>query len=315
MERHGRGVRRQPCVFALDKTNGQPRWVYGDGQRAVLNTGIAISSNTVFLIESRVPAVIADADGSVGLRAFMQTGVVLVALHAGTGEKRWEQPFAVPARSMLYLSAIRDMLVASYSYHTGPYAEVFSTDAGAGDAIKALGEPPKTAQEKARSTLIRFGFLACDARTGARRWQREYTSTGVLGAQHNYNVSHPVFTSAAIYHNPAEQYLVTVDLATGALRELKHIRRSKGCATPTASARAMFYRSTGIASFDFATEQQLYVSDVSRPSCWMNVLPAGAVLLMPEYSVGCNCAFPLQTSIVLAPATPPLNHGSATCTP
>jgi len=70
---------------------------------------------------------------------------------------------------------------------------------------------------------------------------------------------------------------------------------------PTGSARAMFYRSLAISPVDFESEQQFYISQVSRPSCWMNILPAGGLVQRPEYSYGCNCAFPLQTPIVLIP--------------
>jgi len=46
---------------------------------------------------------------------------------------------------------------------------------------------------------------------------------------------------------------------------------------PTGSARAMFYRSLAISPVDFESEQQFYISQVSRPSCWMNILPAGGL--------------------------------------
>ncbi len=283
-------------LFALDKATGQTIW---NRPGAILNASITLADGKVYFVESRDPKMMLHPDGSVWLRDALGPQTWLVALDGQTGQQLWEQPFAPPARSMLYLSARRGLLVASYSYHVGPKADAPPVVAATSKLIDDGESPPQVT-----GTLIRFGFQALDAATGQVKWTTdEYTSKNSLGAQHNYNISHPVFTDTTIYHNPAEQYLVTLDLLTGQLREMKHIARSKGCATPTGSARAIFYRSTGIASFDFASETQFYVSDVSRPSCWISVLPAGGLLLMPEYSIGCNCAFPLQTTIVLVPGS------------
>ncbi len=53
--------------------------------------------------------------------------------------------------------------------------------------------------------------------------------------------------------------------------------------------------------YDFESGKTHAISQINRPSCWMNILPGGGQVLMPEYSMGCNCAFPVQTSIVMHP--------------
>ncbi len=287
-------------VFALDKKTGAVAWSHAAPGRAVLNASIAVDGARVYFVESRNPAVAADADGSVLLRDFLEKDAYLVALDKADGKKAWEAPCAFGARTMLYLSAADGMLVASYGYHTGPLAGRVAASAASKLAAE-MGKPLEEAKRLLEETKVAFAFEAFDAATGVRRWKAEYVSSDSLGTQHNYNVSHPVLAGGTLYHNPAEQYLVAVDMKTGALTEHKGIQRGKGCATPTASARAMFYRSMGIACYDFASGTQFYVSDANRPSCWMSVLPAGGLVLMPEYSVGCNCAFPLQTSVALAP--------------
>ncbi|MFT7515228.1 MAG: hypothetical protein ACI9QL_004457, partial [Candidatus Omnitrophota bacterium] len=40
---------------------------------------------------------------------------------------------------------------------------------------------------------------------------------------------------------------------------------------------------------------------VSRPGCWINMIPAGGLLLIPESSAGCTCNFAIQTSMALIP--------------
>jgi len=40
---------------------------------------------------------------------------------------------------------------------------------------------------------------------------------------------------------------------------------------------------------------------VSRPGCWINTIPAGGLVLIPESSSGCTCGFALQTSLAFVP--------------
>jgi hypothetical protein len=43
------------------------------------------------------------------------------------------------------------------------------------------------------------------------------------------------------------------------------------------------------------------LTQVNRPGCWINILPAGSLVLIPEGSSGCTCGYPLQTSIAFVP--------------
>ncbi|RLD75046.1 MAG: hypothetical protein DRJ10_15985, partial [Bacteroidetes bacterium] len=40
------------------------------------------------------------------------------------------------------------------------------------------------------------------------------------------------------------------------------------------------------------------ISRVSRPGCWINIIPAGNIVSIPEASSGCTCDYPIQTSFV-----------------
>jgi hypothetical protein len=53
--------------------------------------------------------------------------------------------------------------------------------------------------------------------------------------------------------------------------------------------------------FDLATNQAENITCVSRPGCWINMIPAGGLLLIPEASSGCTCDFPVQTSLAFLP--------------
>jgi len=37
------------------------------------------------------------------------------------------------------------------------------------------------------------------------------------------------------------------------------------------------------------------------PGCWINIIPAGGLVLIPEASSGCTCGYPLQTSMAFIP--------------
>jgi hypothetical protein len=43
------------------------------------------------------------------------------------------------------------------------------------------------------------------------------------------------------------------------------------------------------------------LNNVTRPGCWINIIPAGGLVLIPEASSGCTCGFALQTSIAYVP--------------
>ncbi len=284
-------------LFALHAESGKPAWTYGDDARVVLNSTITLGDDYIYFVESRKKEIVEDSDGSVLLRNTMDQDIFLVALNRKTGVPIWEQPFEFPARTSLYLSLQDDTLVASGGYHIGPMADAEPSL----DAASKIAKKMNLTMTDVKKTLIHFIFQALDAKTGEKQWDAGYTSSGYFAQQHNYTVGHPVITKTHVWHAPGEQYIARVDLETGGVKEYPNIKRSKGCSTPTGSARAMFYRSLAITSFDFESERQFYVSQVNRPSCWMNILPAGGLVQMPEYSYGCNCAFPLQTSIVLIP--------------
>jgi outer membrane protein assembly factor BamB len=291
-------------LFALDPVNGRQRWTYGqDGNRAIVNSTITIAAGMVFLVESRDADDFGHPDGSLLLRDVMDRDVWLIALNAETGKPIWQRPLKFPTRTMLYLSHGNRTLVLSGAFHAGPLADAPATTDAASVVERQFG--PEDALRRVQETKIHFTFRAFSADDGRDKWNCTYASEAFFAAQHNYNVSHPVVLEDEVWHAPAQQSLARMDLKTGELQRFRHIRRAKGCATPTGSARNLFYRSLGTASFDTASGEQFYVSRVSRPSCWLSILPAGGLVLMPEYSIGCNCAFPLQTSVVLTPQTAP----------
>lgn len=47
------------------------------------------------------------------------------------------------------------------------------------------------------------------------------------------------------------------------------------------------------------------LNHVSRPGCFVNIIPAGGIISIPESSSGCTCSYPLQASFAYVPEPEP----------
>ena len=75
-----------------------------------------------------------------------------------------------------------------------------------------------------------------------------------------------------------------------------------GCGTISGSEHCLFYRDSNPTLLSLLPGGAPHrITRVSRPGCWISILPAGGLVLLPEASSGCVCAFPIQTSMALRP--------------
>jgi len=127
---------------------------------------------------------------------------------------------------------------------------------------------------------------------------------------HNRTLTQPTIVGntvvfATTSYQGGRHGLQAFDLKTGKRDDtLKNYDQKKGCAPIAASAQALFHRGFQCAAYDLATKTNLDVSSATRPSCWISMIPAGGLLLMPEGSHGCDCGQNIQTSMALAPDHP-----------
>lgn len=251
-----------------------PDWVYQRGR--VLNTTLTLANNTLWFVESRNAAAMADTTGRMLLDDLLESGSWLVALNASDGSVVWETPFAFDGcRHILYLSYSEGMLVA-------------------------LGSDNNTEESRVWYTL--YGF---DAETGTKMWAQSHgNNRGGIGGNHGEQVHHPVITNGIVIAEP-----MAYDIRTGepthpaGVNEAWYMSGARGgCGTISASASCLFYRNSNpvIHPLD-STEEPSRLSLVNRTGCWINVIPAGGLVLMPEASSGCTCAFSIQTSIAYMP--------------
>ena len=86
-----------------------------------------------------------------------------------------------------------------------------------------------------------------------------------------------------------------------------------GCGTYSACPSLMFLRSGSLGIYDMAGETGMHWLGQVRPGCWINTLPAGGMVLMPEGSSSCTCAYSFQTSVALVADTRHEDWGVYTC--
>jgi hypothetical protein len=149
-----------------------------------------------------------------------------------------------------------------------------------------------------------------NAATGASGWQQTLLSRHRVYAPLTYGKngqqSRPSIVNGKVFLlSDITDALVTLDLRTGQMERDPALYdfwiHSKTCAVPTASANGLYFRRDSCYMFDLPSQQAIDLTAVTRPGCWMSIIPAGGLVLMPEASSGCTCGFSLQTSVVLAP--------------
>jgi len=76
--------------------------------------------------------------------------------------------------------------------------------------------------------------------------------------------------------------------------------RSYGCGTLAACRHMILFRSATLGYRDLATERTENYGGI-RPGCWINAVPAGGLVLMPDATHGCTCSYLNKAYIALQP--------------
>lgn len=88
------------------------------------------------------------------------------------------------------------------------------------------------------------------------------------------------------------------DPLTGELMEWKWVR-TYGCNTPAASEHLVLFRSGSAGYFDLCSDSGTGNLGGFRSSCTLNLIAAGGVLTVPDYTRTCTCSYQNQCSVGL----------------
>ena len=81
-----------------------------------------------------------------------------------------------------------------------------------------------------------------------------------------------------------------LDLLTGETQKMS-VPKSYGCGQVSGSKNLLMYRSGTLGYYDFTRKAGTENYGGIRPGCWINALPAGGLVLVPDASAGCSCSY------------------------
>jgi len=256
-------------IFALDRQTQEERWRHREG--SILNSTVTIGGGRLYFLENAALPVATgpwEGPGRRTVSSFCQGGARLVALDLRTGEVLWREPVVLPYSQMMYLSYSREILLFVGSFNQNGHAF--------------------------------YGLIAHDAATGRPAWKNQYDSGYGTGGSHGEQWQRPVIADGVIYMLNASAY----DLATGAKRPFSVSRGAGGCGTISGSKKYLFARGSNPRMYAMRASGSVsgdLLTSVTRPGCFINIIPAGGLVMIPESSSGCTCDYPLQMSVVFAP--------------
>ena len=256
--------------FCMDRQKGTLNWHYECESGAVVNPTITIGGDRVYFIESTNKETLDEPSGRSKLSDLLGKEAQLVALDIESGAAIWRKSFD--------FSEIQHHLYLCYSK----------------EKLVAVGTKNRRDGLLQRVWYDLHGFSAT---TGEHIWSQSQNQGQGINGDHGEQDHHPVIVGDIVYQEPR-----AYDLHTGKPQaEWKFARRGHGCGTISASNSAFFFRAGNPTMCDLTTGKKSKITEVSRPGCWINVIPAGGLLLIPEASSGCTCNFAIQSSMAFMP--------------
>lgn len=253
---------------------GQLRWAYESKAGLLINQTFAIGGGRFYFVESDNPDTLATPIGRHPYSALTGKGATLVALDLTTGKEVYRQPLPE-------LKAVEHNCFAVYKN---------------GKLVLAGSRNDGTDKKASR---LWYDVHVYDTATGKRLWTASQNQQVPINCEHGEQERHPTVVGDKLYCEPK-----AYDLATGKPIEWNwpwQTKQRRGCGTLSASASAFFFRDETCQAFDLTAGKVSPVTTETRPGCWINMLPAGGLVLVPEGSSGCTCNHSVQTSLALIP--------------
>ena len=248
-------------------------WMY-DNSSVIANPSICVSGDAIYFFESVNSTAVADADGLVLLADFTDgANEYLVKLNKNTGTVQWRLQKELPYQNLIHLSYANNILLASGTSDTP-------------------------------SNSLHYNYRAYNAGNGSPLWSRDVSAPDdEWNEYHGAQDHHTKIIGDTIYLRYGNY-----SLQTGV--PLGFTFETSRCADCSASATHIFTRySVGSYGGPFGGGPSMYningggsgsfipLSPVMRPGCYISIVPAGGIIMMPAYGSSCICQFSLDTSV------------------
>lgn len=254
-------------VFAINKSDHSLRWSYEAKGGAIINQSIVIGNGQIMFLESQNAATLHKTDAHFDLETLNKNGIHLVCLSTKNGGELWSES---PDLSKLTHNS-------------------FST-CGQGLIIIGGSYTKKSTQAKQRTAM--YDVLAFDLKSGRKLWTQTLDLGVHIGALHGVQNQRPILLEDKVLLEP-----FSLNLKDGSHEKFWSQGKRHGCGQISASSSNFFFRLSSLTMFNLEDKQQKKITQTTRPGCWINVIPAGGVVLVPESSSGCVCDYAIQTSL------------------
>ena len=261
-------------LFRLDPKRMSTQWIRDRG--AIVNPSLAISGDRIFFIESRNKASRAHQTGRIELATLLASDAWLVALHAKTGKVAWEAPLDLPdCRNIVYLTATAEHLILVGSR-----------------------------QDEQRDSLYHLRVMSCV--DGREIWRARHPNMKPGQVSHGEQVHHPVVMGDLLIAEPFIYSLRDGTQVNPDGQDKPWVIRRPGhsCGTMSGANGCLFFRADNPTVLDLSTStpnSRFTKLAPSRAGCWINIIPACGLVLIPEASASCVCHYALQTSMAFRP--------------
>lgn len=305
------GLRFSDSVFAFDQSTGKQLWVHRG--KEIRDTTIAYGDGKLFLVENRgeptaLPARSPDGgmyfhapgaaekddDGKVDRLGKAVASVPVeplprwvVAIEGATGKQAWEKEVD-----------FADCGVWGASASTREAAGFREIQALCKDGLLLFAAEFNRHGGAEPEDLARRKAIALSTRDGAVVWAK------TVGNQNRPIILRDTLLAGNLLRDlRTGDPLMKKDAKTG--KDVPwEVAHGGGCGTPSGCDAMVFFRSggTGWRNFQSGTLGQFMGE---RPGCFINIIPAGGVVVQPEASSGCTCSygwgFSIQCSIGFRP--------------
>lgn len=271
MWRDNKPVVCSDALFALDRRTSETLWTYESPEGVIINPTIAAGGGRVYFVESANPETRKVPNGRVTLEALLGRGSAVVAQDVSSGEILWRKPVDFrEIQHILFLSYAKETLVATGTKNVNVEGEM----------------------------RVRYDLSGFDAASGEMLWKttQKPIPDHILDGPHGEQVQHSAIVGETIYNTG-----FALHLRTGQPIDGWKWQKSDKCGVLSTSAFCGFSRFSNPRMFDLKTGDYTALTSVTRPGCWINMIPAGGLVLIPEASSGCTCYYSIQTSLALTP--------------